>query len=95
MANYEVTGDVLKVTGVLDTAAEAQLRTNLQKLFDGGAPKVSVDFTGVTMITSICIGGLVAFWIDLNGAGRKLDLTASETVKRVLDMTGLTSVLMT
>ena len=94
MARFELTGDRLKITGILDTSAEVQLRDGLQKLLDSGAEVVTVDLSEVKMITSVCIGALVVLWIDLCEAGRRGKLLTSPSVKKVLDMTGLTTVLM-
>ncbi len=94
MARFELSGDRLKISGILDTNAEAQLRDGLQKLLDSGAEVVTADLSGVEMITSVCIGALVVLWIDLCGAGRRGQLVTSPAVKKVLDLTGLTAVLM-
>jgi len=94
MASFESTGTCLKVSGILDGEAEVPLRAQLQKLIESGEKSLELDLSDVESITSICIGALVAFWIDLSEAGGKLKFSSSEQVKRVLDMTGLTSVLM-
>jgi anti-anti-sigma factor len=94
MASFELSGSTLKVSGVLDGDAESVLRSKLQKLAATGAQVVELNLTKVESITSICIGALVASWIDLNDSKRSMKLSASAPVKRVLDMTGLTSVLM-
>jgi anti-anti-sigma factor len=94
VATFELSGDRLKIGGILDTSAEAQLRDALQRLLDSGANVVTVDLSGVQMITSVCIGALVVLWIDLCEAGRQGKLLTSPSVKKVLDMTGLTTVLM-
>ncbi len=94
MATFELSGHRLKISGILDTSAEAQLRDGLQRLLESGADVVTTDLTGVEMITSVCIGALVVLWIDLCEAGRRGKLLTSPSVKKVLDMTGLTTVLM-
>lgn len=94
MARFELSGDRLKISGILDTSAEVQLREGLQKLLESDAEVVTADLSEVEMITSVCIGALVVLWIDLCGAGRQGKLLTSPAVKKVLDMTGLTTVLM-
>ena len=94
MASFELSGACLKVSGILDGEAEVPLRAKLQELTESGEKSLELDLTAVESITSICIGALVAFWIDLSEAGGKLKFSSSDQVKRVLDMTGLTSVLM-
>ncbi len=94
MASFVVVEDRLTVNGVLDSDAEKELRDQLQLLFDSGTGNVTIDLSGVGMITSVCIGALVVFWIDLCEADRRANLIASPEVKKVLDMTGLTAVLM-
>ena len=94
MARFDLTGDRLKISGILDASAEAQLRDGLQRLLDSGAEVVTADLSGVEMITSVCIGALVVLWIDLCETGRQGKLLTSPAVQKVLDMTGLTTVLM-
>jgi anti-anti-sigma factor len=94
MASFELSGNQLKMSGSLDGDAEGPMRAQLDKLLGGTTGPVEVDMLGVDVISSICIGALVAFWIDLNSGGRTLKLSASPQVKRVLDLTGLTTVLM-
>ncbi len=94
MANFELIGNRLEISGILDTSAEAQLRDGLQKLIDSGAEVVTADLSKVEMITSVCIGALVVLWIDLCEAGRRGQLITSPAVKKVLDMTGLSAVLL-
>ena len=93
MARFEVSRDRLTVSGVLDSGAEAQLRQGFEDLVAGGAEVVTVDFSGVEMVSSVCVGSLVVLWIDLRAAGRRGELIPSPAVKRILDMTGLAAVL--
>jgi anti-anti-sigma factor len=93
MASIRVSGSVLAVTGSLDEGAEADLRRRCREVLGSGAEVVTVDLTGVDMITSVCIGALLVLWMDLRSEGRSAKLLPSPRVKKVLDMVGLASVL--
>ncbi len=93
MAQFKLTRDRLVASGVLDSSAEPQLRQAFEDLLAGGAEAVTVDLSGVEMISSVCVGALVVLWLDLRAAGRWGQLLTSPAVKRILDMTGLTTVL--
>lgn len=94
MAVFDLHTDRLTVSGILDTDAQDQLRYNCEKLLAGSAEAVTIDLSEVERITSVCVGTLVALWIDLCSAGRRAKLTASPEVKKILDMTGLAAVLL-
>jgi len=94
MIEIEVAGGRLTVRGVLDDKAEAGFRDGLRRLLRSDPSAVTVDLVGVEAITSVCVGALVAMWVDLREAGGTLTLRASPAVKKTLDMTGLTSPLM-
>ena len=94
MASFSFSGDRLTASGILDADAQDQLSINCEKLLAGDAEAVTVDLSEVDVITSVCVGTLVALWIDLRSAGRRVKLKASPGVRKVLDMTGLTAVLM-
>jgi anti-anti-sigma regulatory factor len=83
----------MEVEGILGSDAELELKGGLRKLLDTGGQVVKLDMSKVETITSVCIGAIVALWIDLCAAGRRMELTSSPSVKKVLDMTGLTDVL--
>ena len=92
MAEFKIVGDRLTVVGPLDGSAQAELRSHCRKLLDGGAETVELDLSGVEHIASVCIGSIVAFWIDLRPAGIRLKIIPSPAVKRVLELTGLAGV---
>ena len=94
MASFNLSGDRLTASGILDADAQDQLRCNCEKLLAGDAEVVTVDLSEVDVITSVCVGTLVALWIDLRSAGRRAKLKASPGVRKVLEMTGLIPVLM-
>ena len=93
MASFMLSGERLEVSGMLDGDAERKLRAELQTLLHGDGDTVTVDMSEVTMIASACIGALVVLWIDLQSMAKRARLKASAEVMRMLDMTGLTSVL--
>ena len=94
MASFNLTGGRLTASGILDADAQDQLKHNCEKLLAGDAEVVTVDLSKVDVITSVCVGTLVALWIDLGSAGRRAKLKTSPGVRKVLEMTGLTPVLM-
>jgi len=92
MAEFQLTNDRLIVRGILDSDGELQLRKGLQQLLASGAAAVTVDLSKVESINSICVGSLVAAWIDFRSAGKRAALVASPAVRKVLDLTGLSNV---
>ena len=94
MATFEISENLLTVSGDLDSDAEPGLREALRQLFEGGAGLVTVDLSSVNAITSVCVGALVVLWIDLCSDKRQVKVVASPPVKKVLDMTGLSRLLM-
>ena len=94
MASFNLSGDRLTASGILDADAQNQLSCSCEGLLAGDAEVVTVDLSEVDVITSVCVGTLVALWIDLRSAGRRGKLETSPGVRKVLDMTGLIPVLM-
>ena len=92
-AGFGLEGERLVVSGRLDEECESELRKWCLELFLTGADTVTVDLSGVDRICSRCVGTLVTLWIDLCGAGRGLQLVASSAVQRILDMSGLSTLL--
>ncbi len=92
VADFELDGERLAVSGRLDSDAEQELKNQLAALMLTGAEKVTIDLSQVEYIISACIGAIVALWIDLCAAGRKIKLDASPEVQKVLDSAGLTGV---
>ena len=93
MAELSLSTDRLAASGILDVHVEPELRIHCRKLLESGAKDVTIDLSRVETISSICIGTLVATWIDLRSEGRRMTLVASPGVKRILDMTGLSTLL--
>jgi anti-anti-sigma factor len=92
MAEFKTVGERLTIVGPLDGSAQAELRSHCRKLLDSGAKTVELDLSRVEQIASVCIGSIVAFWIDLRPAGIRLKIMPSPAVKRVLELTGLADV---
>jgi anti-anti-sigma factor len=92
VAEFKIAGGQLTVTGRLDSADEDELRERLGELFDSGAETISVDLSKLEGISSLCIGSLVALWIDLREAGKRLKIRPSPAVKRMFDLSGLADV---
>ena len=92
MAEFDRGDDGLSVTGSLDGKAESKLRRHLQVLLSGDAETVTINLSKVDFISSICVGSLVAFWVDLRPSGRRMKIAPSPAVRKVLDMTGLSGV---
>ena len=92
MAEFDRSDEVLVVTGSLDGDSESKLRRHLQVLLGGESDPVTIDLSKVDFISSVCVGSLVAFWVDLRPAGRRMKIAPSAAVRKVLDMTGLSGV---
>ena len=87
-------GARLAVTVPLGGEREEDLKAKCVELFLTGAQAAEIDLSKVESIASPCIGVIVTLWIDLCAAGRKLKLLPSPAVSKVLDMAGLTGVLL-
>ena len=92
MAEFDRGDDGLVVTGSLDGDSESKLRRHLQVLLNGESEIVTIDLSKVDFISSVCVGSLVAFWVDLRPMGRRMKIAPSTAVRKVLDMTGLSGV---
>lgn len=92
MAEFERSDEGLVVTGPLDVEAEAKFRRHLRVLLDSDAEALTLDLSKVKYISSICVGSLVSFWIDLRPKGRRMKIVPSPIVRKVLDMVGLSGV---
>ncbi len=94
MAEFKLSSSRLVVRGDLDEDGEIEMRECCRELLQHGADPVTVDLSKAGRIASVCIGTLVAFWIDLREAGRRGKIVPSPSVMRVLEMTGLAGVLL-
>ncbi len=94
MAELRLSGSRLIVRGDLDEDAEFEMRDRCRELLAGGSGPVTVDLSKAGAMSSMCIGTLVALWIDLREAGRSGKIVPSPSVMRMLEMTGLDAVLL-
>ena len=94
MAEFKLSSSRLVVRGDLDEDDEIEMRECCRELLERGTDPVTVDLSKAGRIASVCIGTLVAFWIDLREAGREGKIVPSPSVMRVLEMTGLAGVLL-
>jgi anti-anti-sigma factor len=92
MAEFERSDDGLVVEGPLDIEAAPKLGRHLKVLLDSDAEVLTLDLSKVKYISSICVGSLVAFWVDLRPAGRRMKVAPSPAVRKVFDMVGLSGV---
>ncbi len=91
MAEFELDGHELRVRGVLDEDGVGPLRTHCAGLVRLEAPAVKIDLSGVESINSASIGAIMAMYVDLRTADRRMELVLSPQVKKVLDLVGLTT----
>jgi anti-anti-sigma factor len=90
MATFEISGGRLTIDGWLDTETERDLRDSCTALLSSTEDTVTLDLTKVERINSVSIGVLVALMMDLRQVSKRAILQPSPSLKRVLDMTGLT-----
>lgn len=85
---------VVRVTGELDIATEAQFRDCLQTAVDSGARRVVVDLDGVAFMDSSALGVLVLVFKTLRADDRVLCLAAPRgPVRGVLAATSVDRVI--
>ena len=88
MAEFALDETVLHVTGQLLPEEDRKLYEWCTRLMETNEPKVTVDLSGVSSITSSCVGVLSATWVDILTQDRKIDLIVSPQVRRVLTLAG-------
>ena len=87
---------VVQVSGEVDLATCPQLRAQLIELVDQGVYHLIVDLEQVSFLDSSGIGVLIGALRRLREHGGSLRLTApSPPVRRVLELTGVTTILPT
>ncbi len=85
----------VKIKGRLDGYWADHLRNSLEELIRGGAHRILLNLSGVSYLSSAGIGLLVHFHKKLNGIdGSFVIASPSEPVKRVLDLCGLSAMLL-
>ncbi len=85
--------EILVIEGELDFHATAEVRTALSKLTDKQAPKILVDFTGVSYIDSSGLAIFVEAFQKTKRYGGKLVLfNLNPSVRNVLEVARLDSI---
>ncbi len=85
---------VLSLAGRLDTTTSAQLSTELESIFTGGAFNLVFDLKDLEYISSAGLRVLVIATKRAAAEGTTVELTGAQgTVKEVLDMTGFSTIL--
>lgn len=79
------------VRGEVDRATAGQLRDLLQHLIDGGARRISLDCHGLDFLDSSGIGVLIAASTQLGAPGALTVEAPQAHVRRVLELTGVSS----
>lgn len=95
--NSQRLGDVLdvKIKGRLDGYWADHLKDNLEELIRGGAHHILLNLSGVSYMSSAGIGLLVHFHKKLNSIDGSFVISSpAEPVKRVLDLCGLSAMLL-
>jgi anti-sigma B factor antagonist len=91
----------IKARGEIDVATSPRLRSALRDRFARGAEDITLDLSDVTFIDSsglgVLVGALKQFRDQANGSGGACDGTlrivgAREPVRKVFEVTGLSSV---
>jgi anti-anti-sigma regulatory factor len=90
VTDFSIDGNRLTVIGKLVEETEPGLKRALSDLMLSDSNVVEIDLREVDSISSICIGAVVAAWIDLHACERRLQVMPSKHVLRILDMAGIT-----
>ena len=88
MAKFELEAAALRIEGDLRAPAAKELRRLCRELFETSEGEMAVDLRGVKSIDSSCISVLAALWVRATGARRRLRLTVSPAVRRILEYSG-------
>jgi anti-sigma B factor antagonist len=91
------THPVLTARGEIDVATSPRLRTELTNLIGRGATDITLQFAGVTFVDSSGLGVLVGAYKRLReeGDGRIRIVGAQQSVRKVFEITGLETALLT
>jgi anti-sigma B factor antagonist len=90
--NREQVPAVVTPVGELDVATSQRFRDCVNQLIDGGAQELVVNLSAITFIDSAGLGVLVGAMKRLRAGGGSFALAdPSRGVRRVLEITGLTS----
>ena len=85
------------VRGEIDVATSPRLRTELMHLIANGATEITLHFDGVSFVDSSGLGVLVGAYKRLheNGRGAIRITGAQPSVRKVFEITGLETALLT
>lgn len=87
-------GVTISVQGELDTTTAPRLISTAHDLLDKARGSVELDCGGVWFLDSAGVRALIVVRNEALGMGMAFAIVrASDTVRRILDMTGLTSIL--
>jgi anti-sigma B factor antagonist len=91
------TQPVLTARGEIDVATSPRLRAELTRLIAGGATQITLYFQDVSFVDSSGLGVLVGAYKRLreNGRGQIRIVGAQPSVRKVFEITGLESALLT
>ncbi|MBD2353847.1 STAS domain-containing protein [Tolypothrix sp. FACHB-123] len=84
---------VIKLSGIINSATSQELRQRLNDLTEKGAKIVLVDFQDVTFMDSSGLGALVLAFKTLRAANRQLALCSiNEQVRILFELTSMDKV---
>jgi anti-sigma B factor antagonist len=86
-------GTVLRVVGEVDVYTSPALRDELYRLIDTGAPRVTLDLSGMEFIDSSGLGVFVGALKRVRERSSELELRGVQpSTRKVLEITGLVQV---
>lgn len=84
---------VLSPTGIFDTFAAEKLLVEIQRVLDGTAQTILIDYSEVSFIDTVGLGKLVRILKLVRRAGKNLELCGlNHSLKMVLSLTELDQV---
>jgi len=91
-AEYSFNKGVLKVSGKLDFAEEEGMRKQAAALLKPGATQCVLDLSGVTYISSSCLGEIIVLDEEAKKHKLKLRVRVPRTLLYVYDLMGIRSI---
>lgn len=82
-------GAVLRLSGDLDADSADLLVINGQQLVEQGSRELELDCQGVTFCDSFGLRAMMHLWTCVQPEGSVIVTRPSETLSRILDITGL------
>jgi anti-anti-sigma factor len=93
MADFELSGGVLKVNRDLHQEMEEEFKEKVQQLLGSGSAELVLDLTGVNYMRSYHLSILVALHLDAQERGKSLRIVASQKIADLAEMAGLSELL--